>query len=81
MLQPRYGGLLLSEHDAEQLGTEVAKGTALGRVVHPHTFVELEVIRAPFDPTILVLTRPPFTTVAPGDYGFMVANAATATPA
>ncbi|HWL96733.1 MAG TPA: succinylglutamate desuccinylase/aspartoacylase family protein [Nocardioidaceae bacterium] len=81
VLQPRYGGLLLAEYQPESLGLEVPQGTPLGRVLHPHTFAELEVIRAPFDPSILVLTRPAYTTVAPGDYGFMVANGGTAQPA
>jgi hypothetical protein len=53
----------------------------LGRVVSPYSFEELEVIRAPFESTLLVLTRPAYSNVAPGDYGFMVADAATATPA
>ncbi|MFW6197360.1 MAG: succinylglutamate desuccinylase/aspartoacylase family protein [Myxococcota bacterium] len=78
VLQPRHGGLLLSEVGPEQLGAELDQGTVLGRVIHPHTFVELEVITAPFDPSILVLTRPEYTTVSPGDYGFMVADGATA---
>lgn len=79
ILQPRHGGLLLSEVGPDQLGTELDEGTVLGRVIHPHTFAELEVFTAPFAPTIMVLTRPEYTTVSPGDYGFMVADGATAT--
>jgi hypothetical protein len=40
----------------------------------------LEVVEAPFDPSLLVLVREPVTKVDPGDYGFMVANGATARP-
>jgi uncharacterized protein len=32
------------------------------------------VLRAPYDPSILILVREPVTHVAPGDYGFMVAD-------
>ena len=81
VLQPTHGGLLTTALGPDQLGSELTEGTVLGRVIHPHTFTELEAIHAPFDPTILVLTRPEFSTVAPGDYGYMVANGATAQPA
>jgi uncharacterized protein len=81
ILHPRNGGILLSEIGPDRLGEEVAAGTVLGRVINPHTFEELEVIEAPFEPSILVLTRPEYTNVNPGDYGYMVANGATATPA
>lgn len=81
VLSPAHGGILLSDFVPERLGEEIPQGTVLGRVVSPYTFAELEVIVAPFDPTLLVLTRPAYTNVAPGDYGFMVADGATAKPA
>jgi predicted deacylase len=81
VLSPRNGGIMLSEFPPERLGAEIAGGTVLGRVVSPHTFEELEELTAPFERTLLVLTRPDYTNVAPGDYGFMVADAATATDA
>lgn len=80
VLGPRQGGILLSDFTPDRLGEEIAGGTVLGRVVSPYTFEELEVLTAPFDSTLLVLTRPAYTNVAPGDYGFMVADAATAKP-
>lgn len=81
VIRPHHGGTMLSEVDATRLGQRVAGGTVLARVVSPYTFEELEVITAPFDPSILVLVREPVTTVDAGDYGFMVADGATATPA
>jgi uncharacterized protein len=81
VLSPKQGGIMLSEFVPERLGEEIPRGTVLGRVLSPYTFDELEVIVAPFDRTLLVLTRPAYTNVAPGDYGFMVADAATAEPA
>lgn len=80
VLRPHHGGLMLSEVDPSRLGEEVPKGTVLGRVVSPYTFEELETVTAPFDPALLVLVREAVTKVDPGDYGFMVANAATASP-
>ena len=52
----------------------------LGRIVSPYTFEVLEEVTAPFDPSLLVLVRERVTKVDPGDYGFMVANGATAVP-
>jgi uncharacterized protein len=78
--RPHHGGLMLSELDATHLGEKVARGTVVARIVSPYTFEELEVVTAPFDPTILVLVREQVTKVDPGDYGFMFANGASATP-
>lgn len=80
VLRPHYGGLMISNVEPEQLGTSVAESTELGRIVDPYTFEVLEVVKAPFDPSLLVLVREPVTKVDPGDYGFMVANGATARP-
>ena len=58
-----------------------AAKTELARVVSPYTFDVLESIAAPFEPTLLVLVREAVTKVEPGDYGFIVANGATAVAA
>lgn len=76
-LRPAKGGTLLSDYGPEHLGERIAKGTELGRVVDAGTFETLETLVAPFDPTILVLTRESTSRVAPGDYGFMVGDGAT----
>ncbi|MEX1358166.1 MAG: succinylglutamate desuccinylase/aspartoacylase family protein [Gaiellaceae bacterium] len=81
LVRPHHGGLLLSAVDATRLGEAVAAGTELGRVVSPYTFEVLEVLTAPFDPSLLVLVREQVTKVDPGDFGFIVANGATAEPA
>ncbi|HZV51045.1 MAG TPA: succinylglutamate desuccinylase/aspartoacylase family protein [Candidatus Dormibacteraeota bacterium] len=78
ILRPHHGGMMLSEIGVERLGQAVPVGTLLGRVVSPYTFETLEEVRAPFDPSIMVLTRQRFTKVEPGDYGFMVADGAGA---
>jgi uncharacterized protein len=80
VLRPHHGGLLISSVEPSRLGESVAKGTELGQIVDPFTFEVLEVVEAPFDPSLLVLVREPVTKVDPGDYGFMVANGAGARP-
>jgi uncharacterized protein len=78
-LRPRFGGILLSNFEPDQLGVILAGGTVLGSVVNPFTFETVEEFVAPYESTILVLTREAFTRVAPGDYGFMVGDATTVT--
>jgi predicted deacylase len=77
-LRPHHGGFMYSNMKVAQLGSSVPKGTSLGRILNPYTFEVLEEVKAPFDPSILVLVRESITKVDPGDYGFMVGNAATA---
>jgi predicted deacylase len=79
-LRPHQGGMLVSEVGVDELGSSVPRGTVLGRILNPLTFAELEVVEAPFEPTILILVREEFTKIDPGDFGFMVANGATAEP-
>lgn len=81
VVRPRVGGLLQAEVRADRLGEVLPAGTVLGRVVDPYTFDELQVLTAPYDPTYLILSRASVTPVSPGDYGFMVADGATAKPA
>lgn len=81
VVRPRIGGLLQAEVGPDRIGEILPAGTVLGRIVDPYTFEELQVLSAPYDPTYLVLSRSPVTQVSPGDYGFMVADGATAKPA
>jgi predicted deacylase len=81
VVRPRFGGVLYPELGLDQLGAEVPGGTLLGRVVSPYTFETLEEIRSPFERGIMILLRGSIMRVNPGDYGYMVANAATARPA
>jgi hypothetical protein len=74
VIRPHSGGLLVPEVSVEQLGQTVPLGTLLGSVYNPQTFELLEEIRAPFDPTIMILTRHAVTRTEVGDYAFMVAR-------
>jgi hypothetical protein len=80
ILRPHAGGLMLCEYDPTRLGESIPQGAVLARTVSPYTFETLETFEAPFDPTLLVLTRDAVSRVDPGDYGLMVANGGTATP-
>jgi predicted deacylase len=77
-LRPHHGGFMRSAIKTEQLGSRVPKGTLLGEIVNPYSFEVLERVEAPFEASILILGRESVTKVDPGDYGYMVANGATA---
>ena len=51
---------------------------ALGRIISPYSFAELEILRCPFDRGIMVLTHRTADAVEPGIYAYMVGNLATA---
>ncbi len=80
VIRPRVGGVLYPEIGLDMLGKEVAGGTLLGRVVSPYSFETLEELRAPYDRGVMILLRGGMMRVHPGDYGYMVANLATARP-
>ena len=80
VVRPRFGGVLYPEIGLDQLGKEVAGGTLLGRVVSPYSFETLEEIRSPFERGYMILLRGAMMRINPGDYGYMVANAASARP-
>jgi predicted deacylase len=81
VIRPRVGGMLHPEIRLDQLGAEVPGGTLLGRVLSPYSFETLEEIRSPFERGVMILLRGGMMRVQPGDYGYMVANAASARPA
>ena len=74
IIRPHHGGLLVPAVLADQLGEVVPIGTLLGTVYNPQTFEQLESIHAPFDRTLMILTRGSVTRVEAGDYGWMVAE-------
>ncbi|WP_329179427.1 succinylglutamate desuccinylase/aspartoacylase family protein [Streptomyces sp. NBC_01477] len=77
ILRPTQGGAIISDYAPDRLGEVVKGGTVLGRVVDPYTFEVIEELVAPFESSVLVLTREGYTRTTPGDYGFMVGNADT----
>ena len=73
-LRPHHGGLFQPEVGLEMLGKTVPGGTVLGRVLSPATFEELEVIRAPYPRTELMMVRSRMGKVEPGDYAYIVGD-------
>jgi predicted deacylase len=78
-LRPGYGGLFLPEAGSEVLGGSVARGTTLARVISPYTFEEIEVLRAPYEPTYVMMARTRPSRVHPGDYAYLLGDGGTAT--
>jgi predicted deacylase len=75
-IRPRAGGLLVPT--VTELGRELGPSAELGRVVHPQTFAELEVIRTPYLRNVSILVHRTADVVEPGSYGYMIGNLETA---
>jgi uncharacterized protein len=75
VIRPHNGGILVPSAGIDQLGETVPGGTLLGTVYNAQSFEELEVIRAPYDRTLMILARGAVTRVEAGDYAYMVADA------
>lgn len=78
VMRPRVGGLCMPRAMLAP-GQVLAAGTALADIVSPYTFDVLETMTAPYEENIVVLCRNYVTRIHPGDYGFMIANRASAT--
>jgi hypothetical protein len=57
-----------------ELRRELGPETVLGRVVHPQTFAELEVIRTPYRRNVTILVHRTADVVEPGSYRYMIGN-------
>jgi predicted deacylase len=78
VMRPRMGGLCVPRQ-ALTPGQLLPAGTALADIVSPYTFDVLETMTVPFEQNLVVLCRNYMTRIHPGDYSFMIGNAATAT--
>lgn len=77
-VRPTRGGFFVPDIGSEVLGRPVAQGTVLGRVVSPYTFEVLETVRAPYEPSYVMMARTRPSRVQPGDYAFLFGDGATA---
>jgi predicted deacylase len=78
-LRAHHGGMLISNVRVDQLGQTVPKGQELGRILSCQTLEEMEVLRAPFESSVLILVRQGFTPIGPGDFAaYMLGNATEA---
>jgi predicted deacylase len=78
VMRPRQGGICVPRATLSP-GQVLPAGAALADIVSPYTFDVLETMTTPYDENIVVLCRNFVTRIHPGDYGFMIANRATAT--
>jgi predicted deacylase len=73
-VRPAHGGLFIPEIGHEALGGTVPDGTVLGRVVAPDTFEELDVLRAPYRVTEVMMVRSRISKVHPGEYAYILGD-------
>ena len=77
VMRPRHGGLCVPAR-ALTPGSWLDGGEKLADIISAHTFETLETMTAPYDHSVVVLTRNFATRINPGDYAFMMGNGATA---
>ncbi len=78
VMRPRHGGICVPRASLTP-GQVLPAGTALADIVSPYSFDVIETMTVPYDDNIVVLCRNVVTRIHPGDYGFMIANRASAT--
>ncbi len=78
VMRPRNGGICVPRQKLVP-GTVLDGAQPLADIVSPYTFETLETMVAPYDRNVVVLARNYMTRIHPGDYGFMIGNAASAT--
>lgn len=72
------GGLFVPEVGFDRLGKTVKGGTVLARVISAHTFEELDVFKAPFEDTVMIMMRGELSRVNPGDYAYILGDLSSA---
>jgi predicted deacylase len=77
-IRPSKGGLFVPRHGSEIMGRPIPKGTAVGSIYSPHTFEEIEVLSAPYEPSYVMMARTRPSRVHPGDYAYLFGNGASA---
>jgi uncharacterized protein len=78
VMRPRNGGVCVPRQRLVP-GTQFDGAQPLADIVSPYTFETLETLVAPYERNIVVLARNYMTSIHPGDYSFMIGNAASAT--
>lgn len=74
VLRPSRGGLLIPEVGSSSVGTIVNIGTVLGRLVDPASMATLEVFKAPFNETALLLVRPRMAVLEGGAMTYVISQ-------
>ena len=74
VLRPSRGGIFSPGLGAKSVGTVVAGGTVLGRLLDPVTMETVEVFEAPYTETAVLLLRPRLAVVEGGAMTYVVAS-------
>jgi len=74
VLRPSRGGVFSPGLGAEAVGSVVAGGTVLGRLLDPVTMETVEVFEAPYPETAVLLLRPRLAVVEGGAMTYVVAS-------
>ena len=74
VLRPSRGGIFSPGIGARAIGTVVAGGTVMGRLLDPVTMDTVEVFKAPFPETAVLLLRPRLAVVEEGAMTYVVAS-------
>ena len=74
VLRPSRGGIFSPGLGAKSVGTVVAGGTVLGRLLDPVTMKTVEVFEAPYTETAVLLLRPRLAVVEEGAMTYVVAS-------
>jgi hypothetical protein len=74
VLRPSQGGIFSPVLGAKAIGTVIAGGTILGRLLDPVTMETVEVFEAPYPETAVLLLRPRLAVVEEGTMTYVVAS-------
>jgi predicted deacylase len=72
-MRAKVGGIFVPTLREDAVGTVVPGGTEMGRILDLHTLAELQVFRAPFEQTAMMLMRPQICTVEGSALVYVVA--------
>ena len=74
VLRPSRGGIFSPVLSAKAIGTIVARGTVLGKLLDPITMETVEIFEAPYPETAVLLLRPRLAVVERGAMTYVVAS-------
>jgi len=72
-----HGGIFVPAVGIEALSTIVDGGTLLGTVYDLNSMEVLQEVRAPYEKSAILMSRPGMSRVNPGDYGYIISRADT----
>lgn len=73
-MRAQVGGIFAPTLREDAVGTIVKGGTEMGRILDLHTLAELQVFKAPYERTALMLMRPQICTIEGSALVYVVAR-------